>query len=274
MRKHLEAAGPDQLREMVKMMAEGLMDAEAQSLCGAEYGLPGPDRVNQRNGYRLRRWDTRAGSIELAVPKLRQGSYYPDWLLDARKRSERALMGVVAECYLKGISTRKVDAVVKQMGIEGISKSQVSELAASLDKQVDDFRNRPLESEGYLSLIKSPSVVKSRRISAMRPGLSLGDVAPAIGGCRSSPVGHEEPWRSHHREPRTAPAARHLETQDATSSPKQDRSCLLGLAAAVVASLARCGDHCQTRHRDRMAPQGLQTVLDLEESAHPRAAQS
>lgn len=162
MRKHLEAAGPDQLREMVKVMAEGLMDAEAQSRCGAEYGAMSPDRVNQRNGYRMRRWDTRAGSIELAVPKLRQGSYFPDWLLDARKRSERALMGVVAECYLKGISTRKVDAVVKQMGIEGISKSQVSELAASLDKQVEDFRNRPLESEAYPYIWLDAMYVKSR----------------------------------------------------------------------------------------------------------------
>jgi len=162
MRKHLEAAGPDQLREMVKLMAEGLMDAEAQGRCGAEYGAASPERVNQRNGYRMRRWDTRAGSIELAVPKLRQGSYYPDWLLDARKRSERALMGVVAECYVKGISTRKVDAVVKQMGIEGISKSQVSELAASLDKQVEDFRSRPLESEGYPYVWLDAMYVKSR----------------------------------------------------------------------------------------------------------------
>jgi putative transposase len=148
-RKHLEAAGEDQLREMVKLMAEGLMDAEAQSLCGAQFGVSSPERVNQRNGYRSRRWDTRVGSIELAVPKLRKGSYFPDWLLRARKRSEKALMGVVAECYLQGVSTRKVDAVVQQLGIEGISKSQVSELAEHLDAQVDSFRHRRLDAEAY-----------------------------------------------------------------------------------------------------------------------------
>ena len=126
-RNHLEAAGEDQLREMVKMMAEGLMDAEAQSLCGAPHGVSSPERVNQRNGYRTRRWDTRVGSIELAVPKLRKGSYFPEWLLRARKRSEQALMGVVAECYLQGVSTRKVDAVVPQLGIEGISKHESGE---------------------------------------------------------------------------------------------------------------------------------------------------
>src|SRR5688572_7692526 len=119
-RKHLEAAGEDQLREMVKLMAEGLMSAEAQTLCGAEYGMPSAERVNQRNGFRTRRWDTRVGSIALSVPKLRKGSYFPEWLLTARKRSEQALLGVVAECYLQGVSTRKVDAVVQQLGIEGI----------------------------------------------------------------------------------------------------------------------------------------------------------
>jgi len=161
-RKHLEAANGDQLREMVKLMAEGLMDAEAQARCGAEYGQPSAERVNQRNGYRTRRWDTRVGSIELAVPKLRQGSYYPEWLLQHRKRSERALLEVVAECYVRGVSTRKVDAIVKQMGIEGISKSQVSELAQSLDEQVEAFRNRPLDSQGYPYLWLDAMYVKSR----------------------------------------------------------------------------------------------------------------
>lgn len=161
-RNHLEAAGEDQLREMVKMMAEGLMDAEAQSLCGAPHGVSSPERVNQRNGYRSRRWDTRVGSIELAVPKLRKGSYFPEWLLRARKRSEQALMGVVAECYLQGVSTRKVDAVVQQLGIEGISKSQVSELAQHLDAQVESFRNRRLDAEAYPYVWLDAMYVKSR----------------------------------------------------------------------------------------------------------------
>jgi putative transposase len=161
-RNHLEAAGEDQLREMVKMMAEGLMDAEAQSLCGAPHGVSSPERVNQRNGYRSRRWDTRVGSIALAVPKLRKGSYFPEWLLRARKRSEQALMGVVAECYLQGVSTRKVDAVVQQLGIEGISKSQVSELAQHLDAQVESFRNRRLDAEAYPYVWLDAMYVKSR----------------------------------------------------------------------------------------------------------------
>jgi putative transposase len=161
-RKHVDAAGGDQLREMVKLMAEGLMDAEAQAQCGAQYGMPSAERVNQRNGYRNRRWDTRVGSIELAVPKLRRGSYFPEWLLRARKRSEQALMGVVAECYLQGVSTRKVDAVVQQLGIEGISKSQVSELAAHLDAQVESFRHRRLDSVAYPYVWLDAMYVKSR----------------------------------------------------------------------------------------------------------------
>lgn len=129
LRNRLQEAGADQLREMVQMFAEALMGADADGLYGASYGERSAERVNYRNGYRRRRWDTRVGSIELAIPKLRSGSYFPDWLLEPRRRSERALMAVVTECYVKGVSTRKVDKVVQQLGIDGISKSQVSELA-------------------------------------------------------------------------------------------------------------------------------------------------
>lgn len=162
LRKRLEEAGTDQLREMVQMFAEALMSAEADGLCGAGYGERSPDRVNHRNGYRTRRWDTRAGSIELAIPKLRSGSYFPDWLLEPRRRSERALIAVVAECYVKGVSTRKVDKVIQQLGIEGIGKSQVSELAKSLDEQVSAFRTRPLEAKAYPYVWLDAMYVKSR----------------------------------------------------------------------------------------------------------------
>ena len=91
--------------------------------------------MNRRNGYRERRFDTRAGTIDLALPKLRSGSYFPDWLLERRRRAERAMVAVVAECYVKGVSTRRVDGLVKTLGIEGISKSQVSEMAKSLDQR-------------------------------------------------------------------------------------------------------------------------------------------
>ena len=159
MRKHLEAADGDQLRSMVQFMAEAMMEMEAEKLCNAPWS---EERTNQRNGFRRRRWDTRVGSIDLAIPKLRKGSYYPDWLLEPRKRSEKALMAVIAETWVQGVSTRKVDAIVKQLGIEGISKSQVSELAQSLDDQVEAFRNRPLDAEAYPYVWLDAMCVKSR----------------------------------------------------------------------------------------------------------------
>ena len=125
------------------------MSAEAQVLCGAEYGEVSPDRSNSRNGYRAREFDTRVGSIELAVPKLRSGSYFPDWLLQRRRRAEQALVTVVATSYLLGVSTRRVEKLCEAMGITEISKSQVSEMAKSLDDQVAAFRNRPLDSGPY-----------------------------------------------------------------------------------------------------------------------------
>src|SRR5881396_2761047 len=106
LRKQLEDAHPDLLRAMVKEMAEALMSADADAVCGAGYGERTPERVNRRNGYRERDWDTRVGSIELAVPKLREGSYFPDWLLQARRRAEQAFVSVIADAYLAGVSTR------------------------------------------------------------------------------------------------------------------------------------------------------------------------
>lgn len=177
LRKRLEETGTDQLREMVQVMAEALMSAEADVACGAGYGERSEARQNHRNGYRTRRWDTRAGSIDLAVPKLRQGSYYPEWLLEPRRRSEKALMAVVAEAYLKGVSTRKVEAVVQQMGIEGISKSQVSTMAAALDEQVTALRDRPLEAAAYPYVYLDATYVKCRedgRIASVAVVLAIG----------------------------------------------------------------------------------------------------
>jgi putative transposase len=145
----LESASPDLLRAMVKTFAEALMGAEADMLCGAPYGQPSEDRVNYRNGYRDRRWDTRAGTIELAIPRLRQGSYFPDWLLERRRRSEQALISVVATSYLLGVSTRRVEKLAETLGIKSLSKSQVSELAKSLDAAVEQFRSRPLDGGPY-----------------------------------------------------------------------------------------------------------------------------
>lgn len=152
LRKQLEVADVDLLREMVRAMAEKLMGAEADNLCGAAYGQSGPERVNHRNGYRDRRWDTRVGSIDLAIPRLRKGSYYPEWLLDPRRRSERSLVQVVTECYVRGVSTRRVEGLVQAMGMSGMSKSQVSEMAKELDEVVESFRNRPLDQGPYTCL--------------------------------------------------------------------------------------------------------------------------
>ena len=125
------------------------MGVEADAMCGAAYGERSDERVNRRNGYRERGLDTRVGTIPLAVPKLREGSYYPDWLLENRRRAERALVAVIAACYVRGVSTRRVDGLVKTLGIEGISKSQVSRLAKSLDDEIAAFKNRPLDGESY-----------------------------------------------------------------------------------------------------------------------------
>jgi transposase-like protein len=149
MRERLQEAHPDLLRGMLATFAQELMGAQAQQLCGADYGERTDDRINSRNGYRERDWDTRVGSISMAVPKLRQGSYFPDWLLEPRRRAERALVSVIAQAYVAGVSTRRVEGLVQQLGIERLSKSQVSVMAKSLDGMVDEFRNRPLDAGPY-----------------------------------------------------------------------------------------------------------------------------
>lgn len=150
LRKHLDDEGEgDVVREMVEAFAQVLMSAEADALCGAGYNERSPERVNSRNGYRARRFDTRAGTLNLEVPKLRSGSYFPDWLLEPRRRAEKALVAVVAQCYLEGVSTRRVEDIARALGIEGLSKSQVSKMAASLDEVVEAFRSRPLDGGPY-----------------------------------------------------------------------------------------------------------------------------
>jgi len=117
---------------MVRTFAQAVMGADSDAVCGAGYGERTEDRVNSRNGYRDRPWDTRVGSIELRVPKLRTGSYFPDWLLGRRTRAEQALISVVATAYLLGVSTRRVEGLVNTLGIEKLSKSQVSDMAKHL----------------------------------------------------------------------------------------------------------------------------------------------
>jgi putative transposase len=148
----LEGEGLDVLRESLAWVVQQLMEAEVSELVGAERGERAPEeRLTHRNGYRARRWDTRAGELELAIPKLRRGSYFPSFL-EPRRRSEQALVSVVQEAYVAGVSTRKVDQVVESLGLR-ISRSEVSRICQGLDEQVDAFRNRPLEgSYPYLWL--------------------------------------------------------------------------------------------------------------------------
>jgi putative transposase len=148
----LASASPDLLREMIKGFAQRMMDAEVEAVCGAGYGEVSTGRVNSRNGYRRRDWDTRAGTVELAIPKLRQGSYFPEWLLERRRRAERALATVVATSYLLGVSTRRVEKLAESLGVTKLSKSQVSVMAAELDEMVTQFRSRPLDAGPYTFL--------------------------------------------------------------------------------------------------------------------------
>ena len=148
-RKQLEDAEPDLLRDLLQGVVEALMGVEVDALAGAGYRERSEARTNRRNGYRPRRWDTRAGTIDLAIPKLRQGAYFPSWLLEPRRRAERALLSVVTQAYVEGVSTRRVEDLVQTLGVKGISKSQVSEIASALDAEVASFRGRPLDGGPY-----------------------------------------------------------------------------------------------------------------------------
>ncbi len=162
LQEQLASASPDLLRSLLTTFINTLMSAEADAVCGAPYGESSSDRTNVRNGYRHRDFDTRAGTLDVAIPKLRAGSYFPDWLLERRRRAERALTTVVATCYLLGVSTRRMEKLVESLGITRLSKSQVSVMAAELDEQVEAFRTRPLDQGPYTFLAADALVLKVR----------------------------------------------------------------------------------------------------------------
>ena len=138
----------DFLREALQVLVEGIMDAEVSAQIGAEHGERNPERRTHRNGYRSRDWDTRVGTMELRIPRIREGSYFPS-LLEPRRRSEKALLAVIQQAYVEGVSTRRVDDLIKSLGCDGISKSQVSRICRDLDQVVETFLGRPLDGSPY-----------------------------------------------------------------------------------------------------------------------------
>jgi putative transposase len=141
-----KGADSDLLRDMIQYVAQRMMELDTEGLCAAAYAERSPERTNSRNGYRERLWQTRAGAVDLKIPKLRKGSYFPGFL-EPRRAGEKALAAVIQEAYIQGVSTRSVDELVKAMGMSGISKSQVSRLCAEIDERVNAFLNRPIEGD-------------------------------------------------------------------------------------------------------------------------------
>ena len=159
----LAEASPDLMRHLLQSIINTLLSADADAVVGAEYGRADPGRTAQRNGYRYRPLDTRVGTLDVAVPKLRKGTYFPEWLLERRKRAESALITVVADCYLAGVSTRRMDKLVKTLGIDSLSKSQVSRMATDLDQLVDDFRHRRLDQAGPFTFVAADALTMKVR---------------------------------------------------------------------------------------------------------------
>jgi transposase-like protein len=207
-----KTADTDFLREMIGFTAQRLMELEVESLTGAPHGNRAPDRLTHRNGYREREWETRAGTVELRIPKLRKGSYFPGFL-EPRRMAEKALTAVIQEAYVQGISTRSVDDLVQAMGMSGISKSQVSRLCGEIDDKVQTFLNRPLEGDWpYVWL--DATYVKVRQLAASsRSPSSSRSASTAMAGARSSA------WTSAPRRPR----------------PSGPSSCASSLAAGCAA---------------------------------------
>jgi len=167
--KAAQSGDVDFLRQAVKTMAEALMELEVAAKLGAGTHERTPDRLGYRNGHRTRDWDTRAGTIPLEIPRVRRGTYFPDWLLEPRRRAERALFAVVAEAYVLGVSTRKVDALVRTLGMDGISKSEVSRMCTELDRGVKAFRERRLDEHRYPYVWLDAKVEKVRQGGRIEP---------------------------------------------------------------------------------------------------------
>ncbi len=194
-----KGADADLVREMLSFAAERLMEAEVQARTGAGHGERDPGRLVQRNGYRERAWDTRAGRIDLDIPRLRKGSYFPSFL-EPRRTAEKALTAVIQEAYVHGVSTRSVDDLVKAMGASGVSKSQVSRLVEEIDERVGAFLTRPIEGEWPYLWIDA-TYVKAReagRILSMATIIAVGvntDGRREVLGVATGPSEAETFWK-------------------------------------------------------------------------------
>ena len=164
-----KSSDADLLREMIGFTAERLMALEVEGLTGAGHGERSADRITHRNGYRDRSWETRAGTVELKIPKLRKGSYFPGFL-EPRRMAEKALAAVIQEAYIQGVSTRSVDDLVQAMGMSGVSKSQVSRLCGEIDDKVNGFLDRPLEGDWPYLCIRDSGSGRRTRSRASLPG--------------------------------------------------------------------------------------------------------
>ena len=186
LRKAIAEGDADFLREGVRVLAQAVMEAEVSELTGLPKGERDPERrLTSRNGYRDRRWDTRVGTLELSIPRVRDGSYFPS-LLEPRRRAERALLAVVQEAYVLGVSTRRVEDLVEALGIASISRSEVSRICAALDAEVETFRSRPLGDERYPYLWLDATYVKVREAGRPRPTCSSTSPSPTSIGVRSA----------------------------------------------------------------------------------------
>jgi len=245
--EQLAQASPDLLRELLTTFVNTLMSAEADSVCGAAYATTSPDRVNRRNGYRAREFDTRAGTLDLAVPKLRQSTYFPEWLLERRKRAERALTSVVATCYLLGVSTRRMDKLVQSLGITTLSKSQVSVMAKDLDAHVEEFRTRRLEDAGPFTFVAADALV----LKVREGGRVVGVHALVATGVNRD--GHREILGLHVTTSEDGAGwlafFRDLVARGLTGVKLVTSDAHAGLVAAIAATLAGCAwQRCRTHY--------------------------
>jgi transposase-like protein len=278
-----QAAGstePDVVREALRWAIEELMEADVTERLGAGPHERTPERLGQRNGHRPRLFDSRAGSLELAIPKLRTGSYFPDWLLEPRRRAERALVAVIQEAYVKGVSTRKVDDLVRAMGATGVSKSEVSRLVGELDIDLAAFRERRLEGIRYPYLWLDAQYEKVRDGGRIVNAAFLVAIAAnergerEVLGCAVATAESEASWTAF---------LRSLVARGLTGVRLVTSDAHLGIRAAVTATLdgaawQRCRVHLLRdllthvpRHASAMVAAFVRTIFAQPDEAAARA---